>query len=74
MKMVETFVTRCKACGAEIEFRQIWTPDGYKWHPFNIGTNTSHFETCPFRQQFMKPKPTKKVIRVRESLDDYIGE
>jgi len=72
--MDNTFRRKCKACGQEIEFRQVYTRDGYKWHPFNIETNISHFQTCPYAKQFSpdKPKIPKDVAKIKGALDFYI--
>jgi|GEM_PF-4676236 hypothetical protein len=72
----EVFRRKCKACGQEIEFRRVYTREGWKRHPFNVGTNTSHFQTCPFAKQFLpdKPKIPKAVVRVKGPLDFYLEE
>jgi hypothetical protein len=69
----------CKRCGAEIEWREINTRDGPKIHPFNVGTNISHFRTCPFAKEFMPNTPRRKRIEVDDvtwvrdnrTLDEY---
>lgn len=51
-------MVKCKKCGAEIEFRLVYSREyGYKKHPFNAGTNTSHFKTCPYAKDFLPDKP-----------------
>jgi hypothetical protein len=46
-------VERCRSCGAPVEWRL--TPAG-KRCPYDAGTETSHFQTCPDAKRWTKPK------------------
>jgi hypothetical protein len=60
----------CKGCGEEIEWREIYTRDGPRKHPFNVGTNTSHFKTCPNADDF-RYKPIR-YIKEKKGLDLFV--
>lgn len=64
----------CKKCGEPIEWRQINTNNGLRWLPFDYGTDTSHFETCPYAQEFKGTGTTtpKKDDQVKGSLDVFM--
>jgi hypothetical protein len=67
----------CKRCGAEIEWKEVNTRDGPKMHPFNAGTNVSHFKTCPYAGEFRRPKRRDvedlTPVKVNMTLDEYLG-
>jgi hypothetical protein len=46
---------RCRSCGAPVEWRK--TPAG-KWCPYDAGTDTSHFQTCPQAKAWSKKPST----------------
>lgn len=48
-------VERCRSCGAAVEWRK--TAAG-KPCPYDAGTDTSHFQTCPQAKDWTK-KPAK---------------
>lgn len=62
----------CRGCGAEIEWRQIMTKDGPKQHPFNPGTNVSHFTTCPNADEFRSHVNSKPVEVRHEGLEKWM--
>jgi hypothetical protein len=68
-------VSRCKRCGAEIEWREIYSRDfGWRLHPFDAGTNISHFKTCPFAHEFRKREkvPTIDPKKIKGPLDYFL--
>lgn len=48
---------RCRSCGAPVEWRR--TANG-KWCPYDAGTETSHFQTCPDAQKWSKRTPPQQ--------------
>ena len=53
-------VQRCRSCGAPVEWRK--TPTG-KWCPYDAGTETSHFQTCPDAKRWSRPSAPKREGR-----------
>jgi hypothetical protein len=49
---------RCRSCGAPVEWRR--TAAG-KWCPYDAGTATSHFTTCPDAKDWSRRTPAKQA-------------
>jgi hypothetical protein len=47
----EARAQRCRSCGAPVEWRK--TAKG-RWCPYDAGTETSHFQTCPDAKRWTK--------------------
>lgn len=57
--------SKCKKCGADIEW---WKTPSQKLCPFDFGTATSHFATCPDAEHFREKGAARDYDR--QSLFD----